>query len=95
MHFAMYIDLFITINFPKLRGIDAGDIREQVSIRNKLKCKPFKWFMEVVAYDLTKYYPPVPVPPFAHGKIRIASSDLCVTTQGKAALTSCDKGEVT
>lgn len=26
-------------------------------------------FMENVAYDLPRYYPPVPLPPYAHGEV--------------------------
>jgi polypeptide N-acetylgalactosaminyltransferase len=53
-----------------IRNIDAGSLVEQISIRNKLDCKPFKWFMENVAFDLVKYYPPVPIPPYAKGKVK-------------------------
>merc|ERR1712203_1154700 len=30
---------------PHYRDLDAGDISEQVALRKKLDCKPFKWFM--------------------------------------------------
>ena len=42
-----------------------GDISSQLEIRNRLECKPFKWFMETVAFDLVKHYPPLPIPPYA------------------------------
>ena len=29
-----------------------GDISSQLAIREKLQCKPFKWFMEEIAFDL-------------------------------------------
>lgn len=54
---------------PHYRNIDPGDVSEQKAIRDKLHCKPFKWFMEEVAFDLPKFYPPVEPPPFASGEV--------------------------
>ena len=54
---------------PHYRRIDPGDLTEQKAIRDKLKCKPFKWFMNEVAFDLIKVYPPVEPPDFASGKV--------------------------
>ena len=39
--------------------MDPGDISEQVALRKRLNCKPFKWFMKEIAFDLPKHYPPV------------------------------------
>ncbi len=52
------------------RDLDPGDISEQIALRKKLECKPFKWFMQEVAFDLYKHYPPVDPPDFVHGEIR-------------------------
>jgi polypeptide N-acetylgalactosaminyltransferase len=54
---------------------------EQLAVREKLKCKPFSWFMREVAWDLEKYYPTVEPPPFAAGEIRSVSSKLCIDTK--------------
>lgn len=54
---------------PQYRSIDAGDMSEQLAIREKLKCKPFSWFMREVAWDLEKYYPTTEPPPFAAGEV--------------------------
>lgn len=54
-------------------SIDAGDLTKQRAIREKLQCKPFKWFMEEIAFDLPKKYPPVEPPDFASGTIRSVS----------------------
>lgn len=54
---------------PHYRNIDPGDVSEQKAIRDKLHCKPFKWFMEEVAFDLPKFYPPVEPPSFASGEV--------------------------
>ena len=59
-----------TFRFFCYRDLDPGDISEQIKIREKLKCKPFKWFMQEVAFDLYKHYPPVDPPDFVHGEIR-------------------------
>ena len=54
---------------PHDRDIDPGDLTEQRAIRTKLKCKPFKWFMEEVAFDLTKYYPLIEPENLAGGEV--------------------------
>jgi polypeptide N-acetylgalactosaminyltransferase len=55
---------------PQYRIIDTGDISKQKELREKLKCKSFKWFMENVAFDLPKKYPPIEPPDFAQGEVR-------------------------
>jgi len=63
---------------PSYRHIDPGDISEQTALRNKLQCKPFKWFMENVAFDLPKKYPPVEPPNFGDGFIKsLMDSNMC------------------
>ncbi len=54
---------------PQYRSIDPGDLTKQREIREKLHCKPFKWFMEEVAFDLVKKYPPVEPPDYGDGKV--------------------------
>ncbi len=55
---------------PHYKTLDPGDMKEQFAIREKLKCKSFKWFMENVAFDLVKKYPPVEPPNFGEGEVR-------------------------
>ncbi|XP_053956213.1 N-acetylgalactosaminyltransferase 6-like [Anastrepha ludens] len=63
--------------------IDAGDLTEQRALRNKLHCKSFKWFMENVAYDLLKEFPPKGTTDFAFGQIRnVGAPNLCLDTLG-------------
>lgn len=67
----------------KYAAIDAGDLTKQKAVREKLQCKPFKWFMEEIAFDLVKKYPLVDPPDFAWGTIRsIANPHLCCDTLG-------------
>ncbi|KAK4322014.1 hypothetical protein Pmani_007216 [Petrolisthes manimaculis] len=69
---------------PSYNNINPGDLSEQKAIRERLKCKSFKWFMTEVAFDLTKVYPPIEPPDFASGKVASeASSSLCVDTRYK------------
>ena len=51
------------------RSIETGDISAQLAIREKLKCKSFKWFMTEVAFDLVLKYPPVEPPVTAEGEV--------------------------
>ncbi|XP_046665615.1 N-acetylgalactosaminyltransferase 6-like isoform X2 [Homalodisca vitripennis] len=56
---------------PQYRSIDPGDLTEQKAIRERLHCRPFRWFMEEVAFDLVKKYPPVEPPDFGYGEVPI------------------------
>lgn len=63
-------------------NIDVGDISEAKALRKQLRCKPFKWFLENVAFDLLKHYP-LDEPSFAYGGIRNLGVNRCVDTFGK------------
>lgn len=64
---------------PHLRLVDPGDVSRELEIREQLKCKSFKWFLEEVAPDLLIKYPPVEPPDFANGTIKsVASPTLCM-----------------
>lgn len=69
---------------PHLRTINPGDLTEQKALRIKLHCKSFKWFMETIAFDLVKQYPPIEPDDFATGEIRnIGATELCLDTKKK------------
>lgn len=51
-------------------SVNTGDLTEQKALRQKLKCKSFKWFMENIAFDLEKFYPSQEPPHFAWGGIQ-------------------------
>ncbi|XP_064609307.1 putative polypeptide N-acetylgalactosaminyltransferase 10, partial [Liolophura sinensis] len=59
-------------------GLDVGDLTEQHALREQLQCKPFKWFLKNVAFDLEKYYPSVPPQSFAKGPITSLGCDKCL-----------------
>lgn len=54
---------------PHYLNIDPGDIGKQKALREKLGCKPFRWFMESIAFDLPKFYPPIEPPDYASGEV--------------------------
>jgi polypeptide N-acetylgalactosaminyltransferase len=56
--------------------VDAGDISKQLAIKHKLQCKPFKYFLEVVAPDMLEKYPPVQIE-FASGTVCFQFFFLC------------------
>ncbi|ELU14019.1 hypothetical protein CAPTEDRAFT_197005 [Capitella teleta] len=83
---------------PQYRSIQPGNITEQLAIRKKLNCKPFKWFMEEIAFDLPKKYPPIEPPAVAEGEMRNVGANLCVDTRFKGqgetfGLEKCAKDE--
>ncbi|KAG8042645.1 hypothetical protein G9C98_005279, partial [Cotesia typhae] len=62
-----------------------GDLSVQKALREKLNCKPFKWFMENIAFDLVDTYPPVEPEDFALGEIRnIGVPELCLDAKRRA-----------
>ncbi|VVC40291.1 Nucleotide-diphospho-sugar transferases,Glycosyltransferase 2-like,Ricin B, lectin [Cinara cedri] len=80
---------------PHYRDINTGDITKQKEIREKLKCKPFKWFMQKVAFDLVKKYPPIEPPDISNGKIRsFIAPELCLdaSAANKLDLKECVDG---
>lgn len=68
---------------PKVYGrLKPGDISKQKALRERLQCKPFKWFMEHVAYDLVELFP-LDEPSFAYGGIKNVGMNLCADTMSK------------
>uniref|UniRef100_A0A803J742 Polypeptide N-acetylgalactosaminyltransferase n=2 Tax=Xenopus tropicalis TaxID=8364 RepID=A0A803J742_XENTR len=82
---------------PDYRHLSVGDVAAQKELRRKLQCRDFKWFMNEIAWDLPKYYPPVELPPAAWGEIRNVRMDMCVgikhvTSGTEIRLEACNKG---
>lgn len=62
--------------------IDAGDISQQLEVKERLKCKSFKYFLEVVAPDMLEKYPPYQTE-FASGVIEsVAFPNKCIDSLG-------------
>lgn len=62
--------------------LNPGDLSKQKALRRRLKCKPFKWYMENVAYDLLTHYP-LEEPSFAFGAIKNDRYNMCIDTMNK------------
>uniref|UniRef100_A0A3P9JDM5 Polypeptide N-acetylgalactosaminyltransferase n=1 Tax=Oryzias latipes TaxID=8090 RepID=A0A3P9JDM5_ORYLA len=82
---------------PEYRHLSAGDMSAQKELRSRLNCKNFRWFMEEVAWDLPKHYPPVEPPAAAWGEIRSVGSGMCMEIKhfvsgSPIRLESCVKG---
>ncbi len=79
---AVWMDEYIEYIYkrrPSYRDIDPGDIGSQVALRTRLQCQSFAWFMQNVAFDLPKKYPPIEPPDFASGFIKsMADSSMCI-----------------
>ncbi|XP_015926191.1 putative polypeptide N-acetylgalactosaminyltransferase 10 [Parasteatoda tepidariorum] len=88
---------YLYLRRPHYRDLDPGDISKQKALREKLQCKPFKWFMKEIAFDQPKKYPPIEPPSFASGEIRNIGSELCIDTRfrhqnDRFGLEKCIKG---
>ncbi|KAG5668806.1 hypothetical protein PVAND_016730 [Polypedilum vanderplanki] len=61
-------------------SIDAGDLSERFELKKKLNCKPFKYFLDVVAPEMLQRFPLEPQY-FASGSIQNQKLKQCVTFQ--------------
>ncbi|KRT83491.1 hypothetical protein AMK59_4788 [Oryctes borbonicus] len=69
---------------PQYRDLNPGDLSVGREIRERLKCKDFKWFIETIAFDLPLKYPPIEPDDFAYGEVRnLAAPELCVDSEFK------------
>jgi len=80
-----YKEFFYTRE-PLARYLEAGDISEQLAIKDKFKCKSFQWFMDNVAPDLLLKYPELP-PNLHWGEFRNKGTNNCMDTMGRPAPT--------
>lgn len=100
----VWLDSYKEVLYAREPGryeIDEGDLKKPKEIKEKLHCKPFKHFLDVVAPDLVERYPPfVDVPVFASGYLRSLSGDGIFCLMGNnepeipLTLTECDSNAV-
>ncbi|KAG5667226.1 hypothetical protein PVAND_015217 [Polypedilum vanderplanki] len=65
--------------------LEIGDVSYMKSIKKKLNCKPFKYFLEVVAPDMLDKFPPFEPVVFASGAIQsLAYPKYCIDTLGSS-----------
>lgn len=62
--------------------IEVGDLSAQKEVRRRLRCKPFRWFMKNVAFDLIKRFP-LDEPSFAYGGIKNLGINMCADTMSR------------
>ena len=80
--FDEYKDVVYAWDPNRYKKIDAGDLTKQIEIRQRLNCKPFRYFINEIAPDIFTRYPTVQkTPVFASGQIRsLKYEDVCVDT---------------
>nr|CDJ83108.1 Glycosyl transferase and Ricin B lectin domain containing protein [Haemonchus contortus] len=69
------------IREPQAQHVDPGDISAQLALKERLHCKPFKWYMEKVAYDVLPSYP-IPPKNKVWGEARNPHTGKCLDRMG-------------
>ncbi|XP_034105679.1 polypeptide N-acetylgalactosaminyltransferase 8 [Drosophila albomicans] len=83
------------VNMPHLTHIKVGSLSKQKSLRERLQCKPFKWFLDHLASDFLALYPLEEPVDYAFGTVQsVAAPNLCLDRAESAIhpqLLPCDR----
>ncbi|KYN30547.1 Polypeptide N-acetylgalactosaminyltransferase 5 [Trachymyrmex septentrionalis] len=63
---------------PGARNVDVGDVSERIKLRERLKCKSFRWYLENI-------YPesPMPLDYYYLGDVKNIETQTCLDTMGR------------
>ncbi|XP_032591883.1 polypeptide N-acetylgalactosaminyltransferase 8 [Drosophila grimshawi] len=81
-------------NLPHLTHIKVGSLKKQKALRQRLQCKPFKWFLDHLASDFLELYPVDEPEDYAFGVVQnLAEPTICLERSESAEhpqLMPCD-----
>ncbi|XP_032587500.2 polypeptide N-acetylgalactosaminyltransferase 8 [Drosophila mojavensis] len=82
-------------NMPHLTHVKVGSLKKQKELRQRLRCKPFKWFLDHLAGDFLEQYPIDEPLDYAFGALQsLAAPSLCLERAESAKhpqLLPCDE----
>lgn len=72
-----YKQYFYRGQLKMYENLDVGDLTKQFNKKKSLNCKPFQYYLDVVAPDMLLYFPTIPNR-FAAGNIKAISTSRCL-----------------